>query len=65
VLWSKIGRFLHNDSGSIFGRTDLASIARGFGLRGPTVTGTSQFKPLFEAYEAQGKAELIHVSDQR
>ena len=55
-----------DDSGSVFGRTDLASIAKGFGLRGTTVTDTRQFKPLFEAYEAQSKSELwnIHVSDQ-
>ena len=54
-----------DDSGSIFGRTDLASIAKGFGLRGTTVTDINQFKPLFEAYQAQGTAELwnIHVSD--
>jgi len=54
-----------DDSGSIFGRTDLAAIARGFGLRGTTVTDVNQFKPLFDAYQAQGTAELwnIHVSD--
>jgi len=55
-----------NDSGSIFGRTDLAGIARGFGLRGTTVTDVSQLQPLFDAYQAQDTAELwnIHVSDQ-
>jgi thiamine pyrophosphate-dependent acetolactate synthase large subunit-like protein len=55
-----------DDSGAVFGRTDLASIAKGFGLRGTTVTDVSQFKPLFDAYQAQGTAELwnIHVSDQ-
>ena len=55
-----------DDSGSIFGRTDLASIAKGFGLRGATVTDLGQLKPLFEAYERQDTAELwnIHVSDQ-
>ena len=54
-----------DDSGSIVGRTDLASIAKGFGLRGTNVTDVSQFKPLFDAYQAQGTAELwnIHVSD--
>jgi thiamine pyrophosphate-dependent acetolactate synthase large subunit-like protein len=54
-----------DDSGSIFGRTDLAAIARGFGLRGTTVTDVAQFAPLFAAYEAQDTAELwnIHVSD--
>jgi thiamine pyrophosphate-dependent acetolactate synthase large subunit-like protein len=55
-----------DDSGSIFGRTDLAAIAKGFGLRGATVTDIGQFQSLFEAYQAQDKAELwnIHVSDQ-
>jgi thiamine pyrophosphate-dependent acetolactate synthase large subunit-like protein len=54
-----------DDSGSIFGRTDLAAIARGFGLRGATVTDVSQLGSLFEAYQAQDTAELwnIHVSD--
>ena len=34
-------------------------------MRGTTVTDVNQFKPLFEAYQAQGTAELwnIHVSD--
>jgi thiamine pyrophosphate-dependent acetolactate synthase large subunit-like protein len=55
-----------DDSGSVFGRTDLAAIAKGFGLRGTTVTDVGQFKTLFEAYEKQDTAELwnIHVSDQ-
>ena len=55
-----------DDSGSIFGRTDLAAIAKGFGLRGTTVTDIAQLKPLFEAYAAQDTAELwnIHISDQ-
>jgi acetolactate synthase-1/2/3 large subunit len=55
-----------DDSGSVFGRTDFASIAQGFGLRGATITHLSQFRPLFEAYQAQDKAEIwnIHISDQ-
>ena len=54
-----------DDSGSIFGRTDLASIAKGFGLRGANVTDVTEFKSLFDAYQAQDTAELwnIHVSD--
>ena len=39
-----------DDSGSIFGRTDLAAIAKGFGLRGANVTDVNQFKALFDAY---------------
>ena len=54
-----------DDSGAIFGRTDLAAIARGFGLRGANITELAQFKPLFDAYAAQDVAEVwnIHVSD--
>src|SRR5262249_35442378 len=53
------------ESGSVFGRTDLAAIAKGFGLRGATITDVKQIAPLFEAYAAQGLAEVwnIHVSD--
>ncbi|MFL4982655.1 MAG: thiamine pyrophosphate-binding protein [Xanthobacteraceae bacterium] len=52
-------------SGAIFGRTDLAAIAKGFGLRGANVTDVAQFQPLFDAYAAQDTAEVwnIHVSD--
>jgi len=52
-------------SGAIFGRTDLAAIAKGFGLRGTNVADVAQFKPLFDAYAAQDTAEVwnIHVSD--
>ena len=54
-----------NDSGSVFGRSDFAAIAKGFGLRGANVTDVGQFKALFDAYQAQDKAEVwnIHVSD--
>ncbi|MFL5103436.1 MAG: thiamine pyrophosphate-binding protein [Xanthobacteraceae bacterium] len=52
-------------SGAIFGRTDLAAIAKGFGLRGANVADVAQFQPLFDAYAAQDTAEVwnIHVSD--
>jgi thiamine pyrophosphate-dependent acetolactate synthase large subunit-like protein len=54
-----------DESGSVFGHTDIAAIARGFGLRGATVTDADQFGPLFEAYQAQDLAEVwnVHVSD--
>jgi thiamine pyrophosphate-dependent acetolactate synthase large subunit-like protein len=54
-----------DDSGSVFGRTDLAAIAKGFGLRGANVTDVGQLGPLFDAYLAQDRAEVwnIHVSD--
>jgi len=55
-----------DDSGSVFGRTDIAAIAKGFGLRGANITDVKEFKPLFEAYQAQDTAEIwnIHVSDE-
>jgi thiamine pyrophosphate-dependent acetolactate synthase large subunit-like protein len=54
-----------DDGGAVFGRTDLASIANGFGLRGVNVTDVSQFGPLFAAYQAQDLAEVwnVHISD--
>lgn len=54
-----------DDSGSMFGYTDFAAIAQGFGLRGANVTEVAQLRSLFDAYEAQDKAEVwnIHVSD--
>jgi len=54
-----------DDSASVFGYTDFAAIAKGFGLRGTNVTDVGQFKALFDAYQAQDKAEVwnIHVSD--
>lgn len=55
-----------DDSAAIFGRADLAAIARGFGLRGATVTEIGQFEKLFEGYQANDTAEVwdIHISDQ-
>jgi acetolactate synthase-1/2/3 large subunit len=54
-----------DDSGARFGRTDLAAIAHGFGLRGANITDVGQLGPLFDAYQAQDKAEVwnFHVSD--
>jgi thiamine pyrophosphate-dependent acetolactate synthase large subunit-like protein len=56
-----------DDSGSMFGYTDFAAIAQGFGLRGTNVTDVAQLRPLFDAYAAaaQDKAEVwnIHISD--
>ncbi|HEY2137019.1 MAG TPA: thiamine pyrophosphate-dependent enzyme, partial [Xanthobacteraceae bacterium] len=54
-----------DESGSVFGRTDLAAIARGFGLRGTEVTDVGQLPALFDAYQRHDKAEVwnIHVSD--
>ena len=47
------------------GRGDIASIARGFGLRGEQVTSLGRFKELFAAHAQAGAAELwdLHVDD--
>ena len=55
-----------DDSGAIFGRTDFASIAKGFGLRGTNVADLGQFASLTRDYEAQDTMEIwnIPISDQ-
>ena len=54
-----------DDSALVFGYTDFAAIAKGFGLRGANVTDVGQLKSLFDAYAAADKAEVwnIRVSD--
>jgi acetolactate synthase I/II/III large subunit len=54
-----------DDSGSMFGRGSLAEIARGFGLRGATVTSPDQFPDLLDGFAKGAGAELwdIHISD--
>jgi acetolactate synthase-1/2/3 large subunit len=44
-----------------FGRTDFAAIARGFGLRGQTVTELDQLQPLFDAHVKHDQAEIWDV----
>jgi thiamine pyrophosphate-dependent acetolactate synthase large subunit-like protein len=55
-----------DDSGAIFGRTDFASIAKGFGLRGSNVSVLGGFAAMLRDYEGQGSAEIwnIPISDQ-
>jgi acetolactate synthase I/II/III large subunit len=55
-----------DDSGAIFGRTDLVAIAKGFGLRGASITDVKDFRPLFDAYRQQDTPEVwnIHISDE-
>jgi len=50
---------------AIHGRGDLASIARGFGLAGKTVTALGSFESLLKAHEKAGVAELwdVHIDD--
>ncbi|MFY0610091.1 MAG: thiamine pyrophosphate-binding protein [Hyphomicrobiaceae bacterium] len=55
-----------DDRLAVFGQTPIHEIAQGFGLRGAKVTDVAQLPALFEAFDAQGEAEVwnIHVSDQ-
>jgi acetolactate synthase I/II/III large subunit len=55
-----------DDSGAIFGRTDFASISKGFGLRGTNVSDLDQLGALMRDYDAQGTAEIWNfpISDQ-
>ena len=54
-----------SDEGAVFGRGDIAAMARGFGLRGARVTDLEQFSELFEAFRGAGQSELwdIHIAD--
>jgi acetolactate synthase I/II/III large subunit len=55
-----------DDSGAIFGRTDFASISKGFGLRGTNVIDLGQLGALMRDNDAQGTAEIWNfpISDQ-
>ena len=55
-----------DDSGAIFGRTDFASISKGFGLRGTNVTDLGQLPSLLRDYEAGDTADIWNfpISDQ-
>jgi thiamine pyrophosphate-dependent acetolactate synthase large subunit-like protein len=54
-----------SDSGAVFGRTDLAAIARGFGIGGETIDDLSALPGLIEAFTATGGAAVwdVPVSD--
>jgi thiamine pyrophosphate-dependent acetolactate synthase large subunit-like protein len=49
----------------MFGRSDFAAIAKGFGLRGTNITGLDQFASLMKSYEAGNLSEVwnIPISD--
>ncbi len=55
-----------SDSGAVFGRTDLAAIARGFGIGGETVSDLAALPDLVEAFARQGGAAVwdVPISDQ-
>jgi len=50
-----------NEKNAQFGRPDFASIARGFGLRGSTVTDLSALPNLMVDYSAQSTAEVWNI----
>ncbi|AXS40762.1 thiamine pyrophosphate-binding protein [Breoghania sp. L-A4] len=55
-----------SDAGAVFGRTDLAAIARGFGIGGETVTDLSVLPGLIADFQRTGGAAVwdVPVSDQ-
>ena len=48
-----------DDSGSVFGRTDLAAIAQGFGLRGATVTDVGQIRAAVRGLSGAGHGRSL------
>lgn len=54
-----------DDSGAVFGRTDLAAIARGFGLGGERITDLADLPALIDAFGRQGGAAVwdVPISD--
>ena len=55
-----------SDRGAVFGRTDLAAIARGFGIGGETIRDLDDLPDLIAAFAATGGAAVwdVPVSDQ-
>ena len=56
----------HDENGAAFGQTDLASVARGFGLGGVSFTNLEELDAAFEDFVSGEKAALwdFHISDQ-
>lgn len=54
-----------SDEGAVFGRTDLAAIARGFGVGGETITDLAALPDLVEAFSKTGGAAVwdVPISD--
>ena len=52
-------------SESIHGRGDLAAVAKGFGLRGATVTALGRFEALLREHQKSDIAQLwdVHIAD--
>lgn len=55
-----------SDRGAVFGRTDLAAIARGFGIGGHAITDLSALPDLIEELSQEGGAAVwdVPISDQ-
>ena len=55
-----------SDAGAVFGRTDLAAIARGFGAIGQTIDDLSSLPRLVAEFEQDPRAAIwdIPISDQ-
>ena len=55
-----------SDQGAVFGRTDLAAIARGFGIGGETITDLAMLPTLIKDFTKTGGAAVwdVPVSDQ-
>ena len=56
----------HDEDGAAFGATDLASMARGFGLGGVSFRNLDHLDSAFDEFIASDKAALwdFHISDQ-
>jgi thiamine pyrophosphate-dependent acetolactate synthase large subunit-like protein len=54
-----------DDAGAVFGRTDLAAIARGFGLGGERIDDLARLPDLVRGFAATGGAAVwdVPVSD--
>jgi len=54
-----------SDAGAVFGRTDLAAIARGFGIGGETITDLDALPGLVDAFGRTGGAAVwdVPISD--
>ena len=54
-----------SDAGAVFGRTDLAAIARGFGIAGETVTDLADLPAMIARFAKTGGAAVwdVPVSD--
>ncbi len=50
-----------SDEGAVFGRTDLAAIAKGFGIGGETVTDLAALPDLMQAFAASGTAAVWDI----